>query len=123
MQYDLDICSDQAELFLHLRSCILSFKAIKEKKNAKQTSYYDSHGVICFLRVRKGKVRLSFANGTRMSSAFAELLGDSKIVRYIEFLTISEVNDKRIEEIIAESLLLNIEKAAIKELRNSTRPT
>lgn len=120
MQYDLDICSDQAELFLHLRSVILSFEAIKEKKNAKLTSYYDSYSTVCMLRVRKGKVRLSFANGARMYEQFKELLGNSRIVRFVEFSSIEDVDEKRINALLEESLLLNIEKAAIKELRKNT---
>ncbi|MEN8147633.1 MAG: DUF1801 domain-containing protein [Campylobacterota bacterium] len=121
MQFDLDIRSEQSGLFLHLRDMILSFDTLKEKKNAKQTSYYDQYSAICFLRVRKEKVRLSFANGGRLNKQFKELTGDSKIVRFMEFSSVADVDNKRVKAMIEESLLLNIEKAAIKDLRNSIR--
>ena len=120
MQYDLDIRSDQSTLFLQLRSVILSFDTIREKKNPKQTTYYDTLSTVCMLRVRKGKVRLSFANVAKMKERFSELLGDAKIVRYIEFSTLDDVDSGQIKEMIEESLLLNIEKAAIRELRKNT---
>ncbi len=119
MQYDLDIASPQAELFLHLRSVILSFPQIKEKRNAKQTSYYDAYGALCFLRVRQGKVRLSFANGATLYKEFSNLLGSAKIVRYLEFGTLRDVDDLLIKKLIDESLLLNMEKDALRDLRKT----
>ncbi len=121
MQFDLDIRSDHSELFLHLRSIILSFHEIKEKKNAKQTSYYDEYSAICFLRVRQGKVRLSFANGASLKKQFQTLLGESKIVRYLEFTTINDVDKVLIKEMINESLLLNIEKKAVREMKKEAK--
>ncbi len=121
MQFDLDICSDHSELFLHLRSIILSCTAIKEKKNAKQTSYYDEYSAVCFLRVRQGKVRLSFANGASLKKQFQTLLGESKIVRYLEFTTINDVDKVLIKEMINESLLLNIEKKAVREMKKEAK--
>jgi hypothetical protein len=69
MQYDLDALSAQAELFLHLRSIILSFHQIKEKRNAKQTSYYDTYSAICFLRVRHGQSTSEFCKWRCTSQA------------------------------------------------------
>ncbi len=119
MQYDLDIRSEHAVLFLHLRSVILSFEQIKEKKNPKQTSYYDSYSTVCMLRVRKGKVRLSFANGARMHEQFKELLGDSRIIRFVEFSSIEDVDVETIKAMIKESLILNLEKYELRMLKKS----
>ena len=124
MQYDLDTRSEQAELFICLRTIILSFDTIKEVKNAKQTSYKDSYSTVCMLRVRKGVVRLSFANGAKMQELFSELLGTAKIVRYLEFHTVDDVQKERIEAIIQESLLINMEKYELQKLRcNSHKGT
>ncbi len=119
MQFDLDIESDQNRLFKHLRSIILSFETIKEKKNPKQTTYYDSRSAVCMLRVRQGKVRLSFANGSSLCREFHELQGSAKIVRYLEFEAVEDVDVARIKEMLEESMLLNIEKEAVRELRKS----
>mgnify|MGYP000020375661 CR=1 FL=1 len=123
MQFDLDIRSGNKELFLHLRLLILSFDEVKEKKNAKQTSYYDTYSAVCFLRVREGRVRLSFANGARMNEQFKGLSGGSKIVRFLEFSSIEDVDEARVQLMIEESLLLNIEKDALKSLRKNANTT
>ena len=117
MQYDLDTQSTQAELFLALRSIILSFNEIDELKNAKQTSYKDSYSTVCMMRVRNEKVHLSFANGAKMQTIFSELLGEAKIVRYLEFSTIDEIKKERIEAMIKESMLINMEKYELRKLR------
>lgn len=55
-----------------------------------------------------------------MNEQFKELQGDSKIVRFVEFALVDDVDDAQIKKMIEESLLLNIEKAAIRELRKNT---
>ena len=117
MQFDKDIISEQAELFKYLREQILSHKMIKEIKNAKQTTYNDNYSSVCMLRVRKGIVRLSFANGARLQQQYSELVGDSKKVRYLDFHTIKEVDKTSLKAMIEESLLLNMEKYELKRLR------
>ncbi len=121
MQFEIDIQTDHKNLFLHLRSLILAFACITEKRNAKQTSYYDNYSAVCFLRVRRNRVRLTFANGAKMSEQFIALLGTAKIVRYLEFTAIEDVNEEEIIKMIEESLLLNIEKAAMRTLRQQQR--
>ena len=110
MQFDLDIHSPQAELFNYLRSIILSFDHVYEVQNAKQTSYKDSYSTVCMMRVRQNKVRISFANGATMSEQFPSLRGCAKIVRYVEFSTIKEIDVPVLKEMLSESLLLNMEK-------------
>ena len=117
MQYDLDLRSQYADLFLYLRTIIFSFNEIKEIKNAKQTSYKDGYSTVCMMRVRNSHIRISFANGARMNEQFSELLGDAKIVRYLEFRTIEEVNEERLKMILQESLILNMEKYELRLLK------
>ena len=69
------------------------------------------------LRIRQGLVRLSLANGTRLQKQFSELRGNSKVVRYLEFQTIEEVDKITVKVIIEESLLLNMEKYELKHLK------
>ena len=117
MQYVKDTHSKHAALFLYLRSLILSFPEIHEVKNAKQTTYKDTLSTVCMMRVRHDRVHLSFANGTKMMEKFPQLQGEAKIVRYLEFTTKEEVDMTPIRAMIAESLLLNIEKDALKQLK------
>jgi hypothetical protein len=117
MQYDLDTRSEHAELFLYLRSIILSFDEIKEIKNTKQTSYKDGYSTVCMMRVRKGVVHLSFANGAKMQEMFSELLGEAKIVRYLKFTTVDEIRSERLKAMLQESQLINMEKYELRKLR------
>ena len=120
-QYDLDLQSPQATLFKSLHKIICDFPQIKEIKNAKQTSYKDSYSTVCMMRVRNKKVHLSFANGAKMQETFTELLGKGKIVRYLEFIDTKEIKEKRLQMMIQESLLLNMEKYELRKLRCDTR--
>jgi len=117
MQFDQDSISSQAELFLYLRSFLLSFQEIHEKKTPKQTTYADAYSAVCMLRVRQNRVRLSFANGAKMSEQFDGLKGVAKHVRYIDFTKQSEVDKSLLQKMIKESLLLNMEKAALRDLK------
>ena len=121
MQYDLDLQSPQATLFKALRKIICKFPQIKEIRNAKQTSYKDAYSTVCMMRVRNKKVHLSFANGAKMQETFTELLGDGKVVRYLEFIDTKEIKEERLQMMIQESLLLNMEKYELRKLRCDTR--
>ena len=120
-QYDLDLLSPQAVLFKTLRKIISSFTQIKEIKNAKQTSYKDEYSTVCMMRVRQGKVHLSFANGLKLQETFSELLGDGKIVRYLEYTDTKEIQTQRLKAMLQESLLLNMEKYELRKLRCDSR--
>ena len=121
MQYDLDIRSPQAEVFKALRQIICQNEQIKEVKNAKQTSYKDTYSTVCMMRVRNKKVHLSFANGVKMQETFTELLGDGKIVRYLEFIDTKQIQTERLQMMLKESLLLNMEKYELRKLRCDAR--
>ncbi len=117
MQFDLDVNSEFSELFLALRKILLSYDEISELKNAKQTAYFDEYSSIGFLRVSKKYLTFSLANGVRLESKFGKLDGCGKIVRHLYFYSKEDVNEKYIRSIIEESLILNIEKDALKALR------
>ena len=117
MQFDIDISSPQAACFMVLRDLILSYTEIHEYKTAKQTTYKDSYSTVCMLRVRQNRVRLTFANGAKMQERFEMLLGAAKIVRYLEYRDIQDIDTFLLHTMIAESLLINMEKHELQRLR------
>jgi len=119
MQFDLDIFSPQAATFIKIREIIITFSEIQEYKTAKQTTYKDTYSAVCMLRIRHKKVRLSFANGASIHKKFTSLLGSAKIVRYLEFEDITEIDESEIKKMINESLLLNMEKHELRLLKKS----
>ena len=84
MQFDHDLQSPYADLFLRLRNLFLSFDEIHEIKNANQTSYKDTIGyAIVLMRVREEGLRLTFAQGAKLQSQYPFLRGEGKVVRYL----------------------------------------
>jgi hypothetical protein len=122
MQFDYDIQSPFANLFLHLRDIFLSFEAIYEIKNAKQTSYKDTHErAIVLMRVRADGVRVIFAQGAKLQPRYPFLLGEGKIVRHMIFRDIKEVDEGLIRGMIEESLVLSMEHHEMRLLRAHMR--
>ena len=122
MQFDHDIQSPFADLFLYLRDIFLSFEAIHEIRNAKQTSYKDTHGrAIVLMRVRADGVRVILAQGAKLQSRYPFLLGEGKIVRHMIFRDIKEVDEGLIRDMIEESLVLSMEHHEMRLLRAHMR--
>lgn len=119
MQFDLDISSPQAACFMALREIILSYTEIHEYKTAKQTTYKDSYSSVCMLRVRQNSVRLTFANGAKMREQFDMLLGSAKIVRYLEYHDIQDIDQLLLKQLIEESLIINMEKHELRLLKRA----
>ena len=116
MQFDVDINSKFADLFLKVRETLLSFEEIRELKNAKQTSYYDEYSSICFMRTRPKGLTIAFGNGAKLNELFPILEGSQKIVRHLYVASIDEFDEGLMRRLIEESLILNIEKDAIKAM-------
>jgi hypothetical protein len=118
MQFDHDIQSPHADLFLYLRDIFLGFEAIHEIKNAKQTSYKDTHGrAIVLMRVRTDGARVIFAQGAKLQPRYPFLLGEGKIVRHLMLRSIEEVDEALMREIIEESLVLSMEHREMQRMR------
>ena len=120
MQYEKDMNGEFADIFKKLESIILSFPNIKVIKNEKQTSYKDEYKTIVMLRARTychNAFVSSWGQGTKLEKQYPKLIGDGKIVRQIEFTSISQINEKEIKEMIQESMILNIEDYELKQLR------
>ncbi len=118
MQFDKDINGKFSDIFLKLRSIILSIEEMSELKNAHQTSYRDSYDrVTCILRTDDEKLTWVLGQGAKLESKYPFLEGHGKIVRHLYFKNVDEVNEDLIREILEESLILNIEAVELKKLR------
>ena len=121
MQFDIDISpvSPNNHMFTKLRDIILSFDDIYEKKNSKQTAYCDGYSSICFLRPYKPTQQycIAFANGIKLIETYPMLEGNGKIVRHLYFSSVDDIDCDLIQEIIKESLILNLEKYELKQLK------
>ena len=117
MQYDTDLKSKHAKNFKSIRKLLLSYDEITEIKNAKQTSYHDSYGVIAMMRTKGDVLVVAFGKGYKLQKKFPQLEGNGKIVRHLYFKEEDSVDEALLRAMIEESLLLNIEGFEMRELR------
>ena len=121
MQFEKDINGEFKDIFITLRDIVLSFSDIKEIQNAKQTSYRDNNSMVVMMRAKKDKFVLSFGKGVALSNKYPMLLGDAKIVKHLYFKTLKDIDKKLIQNLIEETIILNIEasekKSFLKQLK------
>ena len=120
MQFDKDIRGEFSDIFMKLRSIILSIDEMSELKNAHQTSYRDSYNrVICILRTDDEKLTWVLGQGAKLEDKYPFIEGSGKIVRHLYFKNIDEVNEELVKEILSESIILNIEAVELQKLRKT----
>ncbi len=117
MQFDIDMIGEFSEIFIKVRDIVLSYKEIKEIKNAKQTSYRDALGVVVMMRGKVDTFVLAFGKGAVLQKRYPFLQGDGSIVRHWNLYKIFDLNEGLLREIIEESMILNIEYCELKKLK------
>jgi len=91
MQFEKDMKSEHKELFLKVRSLLLSFEGIEEVKKVRITSYSDVNGGICHLRTMPYGVDIGFLKGAKMLDDKRVLSGNGKAVRVLKVTNFDEV--------------------------------
>ena len=119
MQFDHDLNSSFAALFLRVRDSVLSFEGMREIQNAKQTSYACEGRVQCMMRVRHGALVLAFNWGARLSEHYPQLIGDAKVVRHLYLYDEKDFDEALFRELIGKSIIYTIEQ---RELRRKPSP-
>jgi len=85
-------------------------EVVKYKKPSKPEGvpFWTHDGDVCFVDVLKNAVRLTFAKGARMESS--ELFNtrlDSKVVRAVDYVEASQVDEAAVTALVAEAVQLN----------------
>lgn len=83
MQYDKDMMSDQHDLFMEIRSLLLSYNLIERKKE-RITTYGDTNGGICHMRTMVHGVDLGFLKGAIFHDKYQRLTGKGKKIRVLK---------------------------------------
>ncbi len=120
-QYAIDNRGAFTELFQAIRKILLSFPEIIEVKNAKQTSYCDTHGMIIMMRSRGNLFVVAFGKGAKLQEKYPMLEGAGKVVRHLYFRSMEDLNEALLRKMIEESIILNIEAYEMKKLRCNQR--
>ena len=97
-----------------IRNILLSFDEIREVKNANQTSYKDTLGVVIMMRTKGEHLVLTFGKRYLLQEKFPQLKGSGKVVRHLYFRENDTIDTQLIKAMIEESLILNIEQNELK---------
>ena len=118
-QYEIDNRSGFSELLQAIRNILLSYPDITEVRNAKQTSYHDSYGVVLMVRSKGDTFVLAFGKGAKLQEQYPTLVGNGKIVRHLYLKSLAQLDESLLRALIEESLILNMEAYEMKLLRAS----
>ncbi len=122
MQFDHDLQSPYADLFLRVRDLLLGFDEIHEVTNPNQTTYKETGGyAVCLMRTREDGLHLVFAQGAKLEGRYPELRGDGKVVRYLLLHSKKDMDEETIKAMIEESLVLTLEQREMRTLRACSR--
>ncbi len=107
MQFDIDMKSEQKELFMSARELLIEYYKLKEIKKNRITTYSDDKSGICHMRTMKHGIDIGFLKGARMEDKYGLLTGSGKVMRVLS-MDILDVDC--IKYYIDQAIKINAEK-------------
>jgi len=122
-QYDIDMQGEHRVHFKAIRKILLSCKGMKELKNAKQTSYRNTYGVVVMMRGKGDVLVVAFGKGAKLHEKYPQLRGSGKIVRHLYVKSSDVLDEGLLLEMIEESYLMGMEESEMKALKRALDET
>lgn len=129
MQFDKDLNSDQAEIFLDVRAFIikeidLDESNVIEKFTDNITSYYSKEyeGGFCYIKTKDGSVHIGWFKGASIDDKPKQLFGKSKVLKGQKIELFNDLQKKAVKFYIEQTkiiLLENYEKKLLKKLHKN----
>lgn len=119
LQYDIDMQGEHRVHFKDIRKILLSYKQMKELKNAKQTSYRNAYGVVVMMRGKGDVLVLAFGKGSKLQEKYPILQGSGKIVRHLYVKASDVLDEVLLREMIEESVIVGMEESEMKVLKRA----
>lgn len=111
MQFDKDLNSPHAELFLEVRRLVLEAIGAEAREQLKDniTSYFSPLGGVCYLKTRGDGVRIGWFRGAHIADVYGVLGGQGKTLRGQSVRQIGPTERAVIREYTAQTIawLLN----------------
>ena len=128
MQFDVDMNSQQAELFLEVRNFIIAqiqkhdTKAI-EKFSQNITSFYckEYKTGFCYIRTKENYVHLGWFQGINLMDKAELLFGNGKIIRGQKINILSKVEKEAIVSYIDQTFILMMEHEEMQKMRKQIK--
>lgn len=124
MQFDKDLNSEKAELFLEVREFITSeiekyVEKVREKYSQNITSLFckEFNGGFCYLRVKDGFVHIGWFCGKKIIDKYGLLFGSGKQIRGQKIIALGKDEKDAIASYVKQSYLILVEKAELKKMR------
>ncbi len=124
MQFDKDMNSSLAELFLDVRDCIITNISndesdIKENFTNNLTSYYSKEfdSGFCYIRVKDDYVHIGWFKGAFIEDIPNLFFGKGKIIRGQKIKKFGKTEKKAIKYYIDQTKILLIEKCEKKQMK------
>ena len=121
VQYDIDIRSPLAELFLNVRTQLLSYDEIWEVKKQNITSYFCKEGGICYLRVKDDVLIVGLFQGICLEAIYDLVPEKAKQIRHLNYKKESEFDLEYFHNIIKDSMICAMEKKELAALKCKLR--
>ena len=128
MQFDIDMNSEQSELFMEIRAFIISeiekndTKAI-EKFSQNITSFYckEYKTGFCYIRTKDNYVHLGWFQGINLIDKEKQLFGNGKIIRGQKIKTFSKTKKDAIVSYINQTFILMMEHEEMQKMRKQIK--
>lgn len=124
MQFDKDLNSEKAELFLDVREFIRSeiekyVQKVKEKYSDNITSLFcqEFNSGFCYLKVKHDYVHVGWFNGSKIVDKYGLLFGNGKQIRGQKIKVLDKTQEKAIVFYVEQSYLALVEKDELKQMR------
>ena len=120
MQFDKDLNSPHAELFLEVREFLTNeiknyVENLREKYSENITSLFakEFSGGFCYIRVKENYVHIGWFRGSKIQDEFGFLEGNGKQIRGQKVRVLAEKEKEAIAFYVKESYIVLVEKDAL----------
>ena len=116
MQFDIDCNSSFATVFLGIRELLFKHN-LKEKKRENITSYFSEEGGICYLKTTKEGLIVGIFKGSQLDGKYPFINKGQKVIRHLYLNTLTKKDLSMVENIVNDSIILNIESSENKRVK------
>ncbi|WP_072680288.1 hypothetical protein [Arcobacter sp. LA11] len=111
MQFDKDLNSEHAELFLEVRGLIKKSigKEVKEKYSKNITSFFTKEGGFCYIKTYQDYIHIGWFRGISLDDKYNLLFGNGKTIRGQRVRKLDSTTKKAIKYYIEQTLYFLIE--------------
>lgn len=124
MQFDKDLNSEQAKLFLDVRAFITTeiekyIEKVVEKYSQNITSLFckEFSGGFCYLRVKDNSVHIGWFCGAHIDDKYGFFLGNGKEIRGQKIKVLDKIQKEAIAFYVEQSYIILVEKDELKRMK------